>query len=205
MSSSTTEFLKTTVIGGLVVIVPVAVLVLVLGDLFRKLVSIADPIARQLPFGTLVNTVIVTVLALLAILLLCFLTGIIVRTSWGHAGRQWFERKVFGRIPMYDLVRKLTHPFAGSESTQFIPAEIDLYGSQCTVLGAIVEELPDGRLAVFVPATPVATVGQVHLVPAERVKKLDASLAAAVNSITEWGSGAGALFGASNKAEPTSA
>ena len=205
MSRSSSEFLKTTIIGGLVVIVPVAVLALVLGDLFRNLVSLADPIASQLPFGTLVNTAIVTLLALFVILLLCFVTGMIVRTSWGHAGRQWFERRILGRVPMYDLVRNLTHQFAGSNSTQFIPAEIDLYGSECTVLGAIVDELPDGRLAVFVPATPVATVGQVHLVPAARVKKLDASLAAAVNSIAEWGSGTSALFGASEKTGPTSA
>ena len=44
-------------------------------------------------------------------------------------------------------------PLAGSDSTQFIPAEIDLYGSQCTVLGAIVDELPDGRLGVILSRT----------------------------------------------------
>ena len=205
MSGSSSGFLKTTVIGGLVVIVPVAVLILLLGDLFKTLVAAAGPVAGQLPFGTFVNTAIVVALALLAILLLCFVTGLIVRTSWGHAGREWFEGKLLARVPLYELIRNLAHQFAGSESRQFIPAEIDLYGSECTVLGAIVEELPDGRLAVFVPASPVATVGQIHLVPSTRVKKLEASLAATVNSITEWGSGAGELFARPEKSDASSA
>ena len=194
MRQSNTGFLKTTVIGGLVVIVPIAILALLLGDLFNALVAVAEPVSKYLPFGAIANTVIVTLLALFAILLLCFVTGLFVRTSWGHAGKDWFERKLLNRLPMYGMIRDLTHKFTGSEEMQFTPAEIDLYNSESTVLGAIVEELPDGRLAVFVPVTPLATVGQVHLVPAERVKRLDVSLAAAVSSVTDWGTGVSGLF-----------
>ena len=75
-----------------------------------------------------------------------------------------------------------------------MPAEIDLHNTGCAVLGAIVEELKDGRLAVFVPLTPAATVGQIYLVPDNRVKRLDASLGATLNSITEWGIGTSKLF-----------
>jgi uncharacterized membrane protein len=88
----------------------------------------------------------------------------------------------------------LTHRFVGEEGTQFTPAEIDLHDNGCTVLGAIVEELVDGRLAVFVPITPAATVGQIYLLPESRVKRLTASLGATINSITEWGIGTKELF-----------
>ena len=95
---------------------------------------------------------------------------------------------------MYSMLKNLTHQFVGKEGTQFTPAEIDLFGTDCMLLGAIVEELADGRFSVFVPMTPAATVGQVYLVPAGRVRRLDASLGATVNTITEWGIGAGNLF-----------
>ena len=69
------------------------------------------------------------------------------------------------------------------------PAQIDLHDSGCTVLGAVIEELADGRLAVFVPVTPAATLGQICSVPRSRVKRLKALLGATSNSITEWGIG----------------
>ncbi len=188
------SFIKTTVIGGLVVIVPVSLIVIIFGDLFATLMNITQPVAQYLPFTELLNTVIVTLLAVLAVLVICFLTGLIVRTSWGISGKDWFERRILNKIPTYSMLKNLTHRFVGEEGTQFTPAEIDLHNSGCMVLGAIVEELGDGRLVVFVPVTPAATVGQIYLVAETRVKKLNASLSATINSITEWGAGTKQLF-----------
>ena len=194
MNNKNPSFIKTTVIGGLVVIIPLSLIVIIFGDLFATLMDLARPIAKNFPFGEILNTAIVATLSVFAILVVCFLTGLIVRTSWGVAGKDWFERRLLSRIPMYSIVKNLTHRFAGMEGTEFTPAEIDLYDSGCTVLGAIVEKLSDGRMAVFVPSTPAATVGHIYLVPGSRVKRLDASLGSTINTITEWGIGTGKLF-----------
>jgi uncharacterized membrane protein len=189
MKDSRRSFIKTTVIGGLVVVVPLSLLVIIFSDLFFTLVDISRPVADHFPFNQLVNTIIVSLLAVTAIFFICFIMGLVVRTSWGVAGKDWFERSLLNRLPMYSMFKNLTHRFVGEEGTQFAPAEIDLHDSGCTLLGAIVEELDDGRLVVFVPITPAATVGQVCLVPKSRVKRLNASLGATINSITEWGIG----------------
>ena len=130
MNNTNPSFIKTTVIGGLVVIVPLSLLIIILGDLFATLVDIAQPISKYLPFNELINTLIVTTLALVSILVLCFLTGVIVRTSWGMTGKDWFERRVLNRIPTYSLIKNLTHRFVGEEGTQFTPAEIDLHDTR---------------------------------------------------------------------------
>jgi len=194
MNNSKRSFIKTTVIGGLVVIVPLSLIVIIFGDLFSTIVELTKPVAKYLPFNELVNTIIVTLVAVIGVFFICFIMGLIVRTSWGVAGKDWFERSLLNRVPMYSTIKNLTHRFVGEEGTQFAPAEIDLHDSGCTVLGAIVEELADGRLAVFVPVTPAATIGQVYLVPHSRVKRLKASLGATINSITEWGIGTKELF-----------
>lgn len=194
MSNTNPSFIKTTVIGGLVVIVPLSLIVIIFGDLFSTVMQLTQPVAQYLPFNELLNTIIVTLLAVTGILFACFLTGLVVRTSWGITGKDWFERRVLSRIPLYNIIKNLTHRFVGEEGTQFTPAEIDLHDTGCTVLGAIVEELVDGRLAVFVPVTPAATVGQIYLVPSNRVTRLNASLGATINSITEWGIGTKELF-----------
>ena len=188
------SFVKTTVIGGLVVVIPISLIIIIFGDLFANLIEIAQPIAKYLPFNDFFNTIIVAILAVIIIFLTCFIMGLIVRTSWGVSGRDWFERRVLNRLPMYSTFKNLTQRFVEHEGTQFTPAEIDLFGSDCMVIGVIVEELIDGRVSVFVPITPAATVGQVYLVPAERVKPLDAPLGSMINTISEWGIGAGKLY-----------
>ena len=194
MNRSSLSFLKTTIIGGLLVVIPLSLIIIIFGDLFATLMDVTRPMAKYLPFAALISTLIVTLLALVGILLICFFTGLIVRTSWGIAGKHWFENRVLNRIPMYNIIKNLAHQFVGEEGTQFLPAEIDLHDSNCAVLGAIVEELGDGRLAVYVPSTPAAAVGQIYLIPEKRVKRLNASLGATINSITEWGIGTRKLY-----------
>lgn len=194
MSNRNVSFVKTTVIGGLVVVIPISLIIIILGDLFANLIEMTQPVAKYLPFNDFINTIIVAILAVTIIFLICFITGLIVRTSWGVSGKDWFERSILNRLPMYSMLKNLTQRFMEHEGTQFTPAEIDLFGSDCAVIGVIVEELIDGRISVFVPVTPAATVGQVYLVPAERVKRLDAPLGSMINTITEWGIGAGKLY-----------
>jgi uncharacterized membrane protein len=61
-------------------------------------------------------------------------------------------------------------------------------------VGFIVEEPEEGQFTIFVPVSPMPTVGQVYLVPASRVKKLDAKFVDVVNSLTQWGEGSHKLF-----------
>jgi uncharacterized membrane protein len=51
----------------------------------------------------------------------------------------------------------------------------------------IVEELDDGRLSVFVPILPTSTLGQVYILPAANITKLNARFLDVVNTLTQWG------------------
>ena len=96
---------------------------------------------------------------------------------------------------MYNAIANLAQRFAGVEGSQFTPVEVDLYDSASRVIGFLVETLPDGRCAVFVPSAPMATVGNVYLVPREKVVRLDATMADTVSVVTQWGVDAETLFG----------
>ncbi len=194
MHTSGSAFFKTTIIGGLVVVIPLSLIIIIFGDLFLTLMEITEPAAKYLPFNDLINTLIVACMAVIGILVICFLTGILVRTSWGIAGKDWFETNVLNRIPMYSMIKNLTSRYVGEDGTSFTPAEIDLFGSDARVLGLIVEELVDGRVSVYVPITPAATIGQVYFLPSNRVRKLEATLGATINTISEWGTGTDKLF-----------
>ncbi len=188
------EFFKTTVVGGLVVVIPLMILYFIFGELIDLLVAMTEPITKELPFPAVINVIIATLIAIGVAILFCFFTGLLVRTGWGGATRDWIENKILARMPIYTMIKNLTHRFVGQSGEQFAPAEVDLYGSDSRLLGLVVEALPDGRVAVFIPLAPTATVGQVYILPRDRVRELETTLGSVVNSVTQWGVGTSAMY-----------
>ncbi len=185
----TFRFLKTTAIGGLLVIVPVAVVLFVLGQLLFALYSAGIAVLETgLIRGVEAeDALLVLALALASLVGLCFVTGLAVQTRVGAALRGWFGRNVASRIPMYKAITSLTERFAGVDGDDFVPVEVDLYQSAARTLGFLVEKLPDGRCTVFLPSAPVATVGNIVIVPEESVTRIDATVSQAVSALTQWG------------------
>ena len=192
------RFIKTTVIGGLVVIVPVAILAYAVGEMFVTLVDLTTPLTSWMPFHPAVNALIASGAAIAATVVIFFLAGLLVNTLWGRAVRRFMEEKLMRRIPMYSALKGLTQRFAGIESSGFPVVEVDLYGSSCRVLGVAVETLPDGRRAVYVPSSPIATVGQLMVAPSEAVTELDASLKDMFTSVSQLGLETAKLYGKSS-------
>jgi uncharacterized membrane protein len=187
------SFIKTTAIGGLLVIIPVTIILAVLAQVFYGLFSIVKDVLDELPleFDEALVAVGITVLALIG---LCFVTGLIVQTQFGMALKGWFSRNVARRIPMYNAITNLTKRFVGVEGLEFAPVEVAIYNSNSRVLGFLIEELPEDRAMVYVPSAPVATIGNIFIVPVDDLTHLDASTADAISVMTQWGVDARMLY-----------
>ena len=181
------KFIKTTVLGAIVVIVPMAVIVYVLVDIFNKLVGVTTPFTEGMTFGPVRNALLVVLLAILLIILVFFIAGLLLNSFWGKSIKNWIESKIFENIPMFSTIKQLTQRVAGIENSNFPVVEIDLYGSDVKVLGIVVETLADGRLMVYTPSSPVITVGQLYIVPEDRAKQLDASIPDTINCLSKVG------------------
>ena len=186
-------FIRTTALGGLLVIIPVSIVLFVLAQLFWGLYSAANAILEQLGIETR-SALLMLAVAAAALVGICFVTGLLVRTRLGVALRNWFGRNVAPRIPMFNALSNLTKRVVGVEGEQFTPAEIDLYGTDTRTIGLLIEELPDGRCVVFVPTAPVATIGNIFVLPRTHVTVLDASVTEAAGVITQWGVDAAGLY-----------
>jgi len=64
---------------------------------------------------------------------------------------------------------------------------VDLYGSSARALGFLIEQLPDGRCAVYIPHAPVATIGNIYVVDLGAIRTLGASVTDTVSAISQWG------------------
>ena len=189
-----TEFIKTTTIGGFLVLLPVVAVLALVGIAVATIIKIVTPIVGKLPIKTVGGLTLATLLAVLVILAFCFLAGLLVRMRIGQLVQQRVENLLLQRLPGYVMFKNLTRQLAGQEGIEFAPALVDLYGSEARVVGLIVEEHADGKFTVFVPISPTATLGQVYLLPPTSVERLQARFVDVVNSLTQWGMESKKLF-----------
>jgi len=185
------EFVTSTVVGGLFVVVPVYLATLLLLKGMKSVTGLVRPFARLLPDWIPAENFF----ALLLVLAFCFVVGMIVRTRAGRAARESMEKLFFERLPGYGLLRGLTQRLAGdSEDTAWEPALIEI--EEALVPGFIIEELEDGRVTVFVPSVPTPLAGAVYVIARARVHTLDIPFTDAIRSISRWGSGSKDLVAA---------
>jgi uncharacterized membrane protein len=188
------EFITSTLVGGLLFVVPVYLAVLLLLKGMKSVATLVRPFTTLLPDWVPAERL----LSLLVVLTLCFLVGYVLRTRWGRATRERLEVVFFGKLPGYGLIRSLTQRMAGDSSeTAWMPALIEL--EDALVPGFVIEPLDDGRFTVFVPSVPTPLAGAVYILTAERVHILDVPFTQAVRSISRWGSGSRDLVAAMRK------
>jgi uncharacterized membrane protein len=188
------DFLKATIIGGFFVLLPVVVVILLLSLAVSTVVTAIDPLMEMLSIESVGGLAGVTLTAILLILVFCFLTGVLVQMQFGRLGKEWLERLLLERLPGYIMFKNLTRRIAGEEGIEFAPGLVDLYGSEARALGFIIEEHEDGTFTIFIPLSPLATVGQVFVLPGLKVQKLEAKFVDVVNSLTQWGMESKKLF-----------
>jgi len=101
-------------------------------------------------------------MAFLLVLILCFVVGMIVRTTAGRAVIERIERSLFERIPGYALLRSLTQRLVGEDRENvWKPALVEI--EEALVPAFIIEEFDDGRYTVFVPSVPTPLAGAVYI------------------------------------------
>jgi uncharacterized membrane protein len=93
------EFLKTTALGGLFVMLPVLLLYLLLGEVLDLVIGLATPIADLFPKGTFDNLTTPFPIAVILIVGVSFVIGLALRVEIGRSLGDWIERKVLGRLP----------------------------------------------------------------------------------------------------------
>jgi uncharacterized membrane protein len=79
------EFVTSTLVGGLLIVVPVYLAVLLLLKGMKSAASLVRPFAALLPDWIPAENLF----SLLLVLIICFLVGVAVRTRPGRAARAW--------------------------------------------------------------------------------------------------------------------
>jgi uncharacterized membrane protein len=192
-------FLKTTLLGGVVVVLPIYFSVLLLARALRGAFALLEPVTNQIPASIEFRQLV----ALLIVIALCFLTGVVVRTGPGIWVKKTVDRYFFEHLPGYPLIRGMTGRLVVGQNTtadqNFSPALVDFDDGQ--VVAFVMDRHDDGRYTVFVPSVPTPAAGTLYIMDPARVHPLDVPFTRALSVITRWGAGSRELVKALSRAE----
>jgi uncharacterized membrane protein len=191
------QFLKTTLLGGVLIILPAWIATLLLLKALAQLGKLVDPVSNQLPQQ--VNHP--RILAFLLLILVCFLIGLALRTLIGRHIARSVENKVLRKLPGYSTLSSVARQMGESQENRgFKPALVDMEDGLAPCF--IVEVHPDTRVTVFVPSSPTPAAGIILIIDASRVHPIDVSVAKMFACVSKWGAGSGELLTASRPLAP---
>lgn len=174
------NFIKTTIIGGLVFLVPVVALVVVLAKVNEVMLAVAEPMAEVFPIDYVGGIALANIIAVLIIMLICFLAGLVARAGPAQKFADAIENAILHKIPGYALVKGMTNSLAPEKTAHMNAVLVSLgYSSR---VGLEVNRTENGRVSVYFPGSPNAWSGEVHVVPSEQVEPLNAPVAAVIEN-----------------------
>ena len=185
------SFLKTTLLGGVLVVLPAWLAVLLLLKALMHLRIFVKPVSTHLPEGVGHPLVVATLL----LIAMCFVVGAVIRTAVGRHAKRAVELNVLERLPGYATLRNLAEQIGELDGNHgFKPALVEI--EDALAVGFIVEEHADGRCTVFLPSSPTPAAGTIFIIDGARVHPVNVPVTKALKCVTKWGTGSGELLAA---------
>ena len=198
------EFVKSTVVGGLLVILPLAISFLTLTWVFGLVQEAISPLKTIVMQKSPLQGVVADILALALLIVVCFSVGVLVRTRLGKWLYSVLESNVFLKVPGYSLIKETVYQFLGKKKSPFSSvALVQIFDNETLLSAFITDEHADGTCTVFVPTGPNPTSGNIYHLPKDRVHPVDVSIEDAMRSIISCGAGSSILIAKMNRTRPT--
>ncbi len=190
------NFLRTTLIGGVVALAPLTLIVLlfrwVINLIGRNLTPLVDKILQD-PDPNPYFKFALYVITFTAVLLFFFIIGLIVRTRMSVFLNKAEDRYLL-KIPGYKLAKETVQQFFGKNRSFFKEVVlVDIFNSGALMTGFITDDQGE-IITVFVPTGPNPTSGNIYHLKKDRVLKTGASVDHGMKSIISCGAGSTEIF-----------
>lgn len=165
------EFVKNTLIGGVIFLLPLGIVIFAIGELLDILSGVADEIAAVLFPGA--DTAFLPSLIAVGILVVLALTaGLIARTSVGSGLSNKLHRYGSANIPGYGFIRETLSQMSGgaeeiADGEELRIARIDF--GPISRLGVVMDQISDDECVVYLPSAPSIFTGDVAIVRMDQV------------------------------------
>ena len=195
MFQRTKNFLKTTLLGGVIVILPITILIFAFRWLFGVVSSginpLTDLVVRTIPLlSNRYDELIATLIVIFVILGGCFLVGLFIRTRLSQMLYSSLEGGLLSRAPGYKMVKETVNQFFGRKQSPFSSvALVQIFQNETMVTAFVTDRHGNGTVSVFVPTGPNPTSGFIYHIPEKYVHPVDVPVEDAMRSVISCGAG----------------
>jgi uncharacterized membrane protein len=193
-------FIRTTILGGVTFLLPIAAIFIVLAKFIKMASDAAAPLADKLPIPKAASVMELYTAAIAVFLLVSFLAGYLLqKVPFERNLMPFLEDKVLRKFPPYTAAKRYTNLLAGIEINDGMkPALIQV--GQTWQLGFIVESLGNDNVLAFVPSTPDPSSGNIYVIHKDLTSQLNVRNKMVIDCIERSGKGFGKLLQASHQA-----
>ena len=186
--SSLRRLIRTTLIGGILFLIPLVFVVVVVGKAFQIMKVVATPVAKLIPVENVAGYAVVELLTAGILILGCLLAGVLARSPWGRTIHEKLDTVLLNMIPGYAWVKGITGGIRDDDAEDLLKPVLVRFDDQ-TQLGFEVDRADDGLVAVYVPGAPDPRSGAVSYVTGDRIEPVDAGFKAVVKICKNLGRG----------------
>lgn len=195
------SFVSITLLGGLTVVLPIAIFIWLAEWILEKLRLMIKPLSNWLVEQTTVTNFMADFSVVALIMLACFVIGLLVKTNLGHWLHEWIDEWLSRVAPGYGTINELVSQFFGGQGNKSL-----LKGEVCrayimgrhvpvSVTGIITARHENGDLTVYVPTAPIPTSGMIYHLGLDCIELLpNVSVEAAMRTVIACGSGSQAIL-----------
>jgi uncharacterized membrane protein len=183
------KLIRTTVVGGIIFLIPIAIFVAVIGQGLKITGALAKPVADVLPVNVIGGIATAHVLAVALLLLICFMAGLLARLALARNAVDALEANVLVRLPAYALLKTKTQSMLSPEDIEGMSVVVVPFDDLWQI-GFEIERIEGGKVALFLPGSPDPWSGSVCVAEEDRVTPLDLPVAAVANMVRRLGRGA---------------
>ncbi|MDX1409005.1 MAG: DUF502 domain-containing protein [Saprospiraceae bacterium] len=181
------KFVVTTLIGGGVILLPIVILVFVVKLIIQFIDGAISPLTQLVEWE--IPGLLIDVIALIAIILFCFLVGLFIRTQMGLSMFRYIEKEWLEKIPAYSTIRDIVQQFTGAKKAPFKKVVmVDPFNTGTKMTGFVTDE-QDDYCTIFVPTAPNPTNGFIFHVHKDNLEWLDIKTEAAMRTVVGMGVG----------------
>ena len=187
-----TQFVRTTIVGGLFFLAPIVVLIVILAKAFDFAKKSVNAVLVHVPAAAELSTGAATALSITIVLLVCLLAGLVAHTVTAERLVNALEFSLLSKIPGYDYLKQESASALGVAEIAELPVVfVPMEGGW--QLGVQTEALSEGLVSIFVPGAPDPHSGSVFFFPTDTIRPAGIKMATALSCLRRCGARSSAL------------
>ena len=186
--------IKTTILGGLVFLVPCIIIIVLVTKAFQVMGLLAAPLSAWIPVDSIGGIATANVITVLAILIVSFIAGLIPTSNTGRKVYRSMDDKLLMLFPRYAFIKSMTEGMSTEEVKKTLqPVRVNF--DDHSQIAFEVERDEQGLVTVYLPGAPDPWSGSVVHVPDDRVEIFDANFNTVTKTLRKAGKGFSQLQG----------